>query len=73
MYARLSQASGGIDEYVGRVEYEQKINGAIAFYVGCLGDAVGPEFKPPSLGVLATFWVSSPGALYFSFVKVGRC
>ncbi|KAF8606800.1 hypothetical protein BDV93DRAFT_326950 [Ceratobasidium sp. AG-I] len=45
---------------VGFEEYEQKVNGAIAFYVGCLGDAVGPDFKPPSLGVLATFWVSSP-------------
>ncbi|CAE6464175.1 unnamed protein product [Rhizoctonia solani] len=40
-------------------EYEQHVSRILAFYVGCLADAVGPEFQPPSLGVLATFWVSS--------------
>ncbi|KAH7337021.1 hypothetical protein B0J17DRAFT_718925 [Rhizoctonia solani] len=40
-------------------EYEQYVSSILAFYVGCLANAVGPEFQPPSLGVLATFWVSS--------------
>lgn len=37
------------------------MSGIIAFYVGCLSSTVGPEFQPPSLGVLASYWVSSPG------------
>ncbi|KAJ1303291.1 hypothetical protein OPQ81_011488 [Rhizoctonia solani] len=40
-------------------EYEQHVSNILAFYVGCLANAVGPDFQPPSLGVLATFWVSS--------------
>ncbi|KAF8713115.1 WD40 repeats protein, partial [Rhizoctonia solani] len=40
-------------------EYEQDVSRILAFYVGCLANAVGPEFQPPSLSVLATFWVSS--------------
>ncbi|ELU38230.1 WD40 domain-containing protein [Rhizoctonia solani AG-1 IA] len=37
----------------------EDVSRILAFYVGCLANAVGPEFQPPSLSVLATFWVSS--------------
>ncbi|CAE6390945.1 unnamed protein product [Rhizoctonia solani] len=40
-------------------EYEQHVSRILAFYVGCLANAVGLDFQPPSLSVLATFWVSS--------------
>ncbi|KAL5632661.1 hypothetical protein ACGC1H_005568 [Rhizoctonia solani] len=40
-------------------EYEQHVSSILAFYIGCLADAVGPDFQPPSLGVLAMFWVSN--------------
>ncbi|CAE6507831.1 unnamed protein product [Rhizoctonia solani] len=40
-------------------EYEQYASTMLAFYIGCLADAVGTDFQPPSLGVLATFWVNS--------------
>lgn len=49
--------------YSGRIEYEQHVSKILAFYVGCLSDTVGSDFQPPSLGILATFWVSSFGAL----------
>ncbi|KAG8772583.1 hypothetical protein FRC12_002979, partial [Ceratobasidium sp. 428] len=42
------------------VEHEQCVSGIISFYVGCLADAVGSEFQPPSLGILASFWVCNP-------------
>ncbi|KAG8733856.1 hypothetical protein FRC11_001394 [Ceratobasidium sp. 423] len=40
-------------------EYEQHVSRILAFYVGCLANTIGADFQPPSLGVLATFWVSS--------------
>ncbi|KAG8678570.1 hypothetical protein FRC08_017662, partial [Ceratobasidium sp. 394] len=42
---------------LGLEEHEQRVSGILSFYVGCLADAVGPEFQPPSLGILAAFWV----------------
>ncbi|QRV92544.1 WD40 domain protein [Ceratobasidium sp. AG-Ba] len=41
-------------------EHEQRVSAIISFYVGCLADVVGSEFQPPSLGILASFWVCTP-------------
>ncbi|KAG9122431.1 hypothetical protein FRC07_001177 [Ceratobasidium sp. 392] len=54
---------------LGLEEHEQRISGIISFYVGCLADAVGSEFQPPSLGILAGFWVCNPGTSTVQRVK----
>lgn len=44
-----------------RADTERVASEAIVYLASCLGDTVGPDFCPPSLDVLAQFWLDKNG------------
>lgn len=51
-----------------RADTERPASEAIVYFASCLADSVGPEFAPPSLEILASFWLDRSGSSFEAFL-----